>query len=218
MLLEDTTIYPLIKNYPELCQLHHFNRNKYITCASWGIEDIWYLVSGKVKVETTSANGKRILVDTITEDNYVGHLSNYWKQNLYCDSLTVVASTLICIPKATFDDLMESPVFSRHFFMKTNARLYDMYKKDLMRKMFTQRQQFAFYLIENAKDNVCHFSGIRGICESLDISRRNLYNLLDTFTKEGLLSYPEDNLILLENKVVLEEIARPVSHFIHNTQ
>ena len=32
-----------------------------------------------------------------------------------------------------------------------------------------------------------------------------------------MLSYPEDNLILLENKVVLKEITRPVSQFIHNT-
>ena len=70
MKLEETAIYPFIKHSPALCELHRFNRNKYITRVDWNNNDVWYLVSGKVKVEATAQTGKKLLVDLIGEDNF----------------------------------------------------------------------------------------------------------------------------------------------------
>lgn len=216
MILEDTTIYPLIKGYPELCKLYKFNRNKYVTRVAWNVEDVWYLVSGRVKVEATTQNGKKLLVDIIDEDNYVGHLSNFYGQNFYCDSITMLASTLIRIPAETFRSLLKTPDFSRHFYMKTNARLYDMYKKELMRGLFTQRQQFAFYVIEKTKDDICRIHSIYYICEYLKISRRNLYNLLARFEEDGIMDRLETGDIQVLDMGVLQEIAKPVVDFCYN--
>ncbi len=59
-------------------------------------------------METTTQNGKKLMVDTICEDNYVGHLSNFWGQNFYCDSYALVSSVLIRIPKERFLKMMET--------------------------------------------------------------------------------------------------------------
>lgn len=216
MVLENTTIYPFIKGYPELCELHKFNKNSCITRASWNDEDVWYLVNGRVKVEAATQNGKKLLVDIIDEDNYVGHLSNFRGKNFYCDSTTMVSSILVRIPCQTFLMLLETPDFSRHFYMKTSARLYDMYKKELMRGLFTQRQQFAFYLIDKTKDGVCRAGSIYYICEYLKISRRNLYNLLAWFEKNGILERLETGDIQILNMESMQEIAKPVSDFWYN--
>ncbi len=216
MVLENTTIFPFIKGYPELCELHKINRNAYITRASWNIEDVWYLVNGRVKVEATTQNGKKLLVDIICEDNYVGHLSNFREKNFYCDSIAMVSSALIRIPAKTFRCLLDTPDFSRHFYMKTSARLYDMYKKELMRGLFTQRQQFAFYVIDKTQNGICRIHSIYYIGEYLKISRRNLYNLLARFTEDGIMERNETGDIEVLNMEAMQEIAKPVSDFWYN--
>ncbi len=216
MVLEDTTIYPFIKGKPELCEPHKFNRNSYITRASWNIQDVWYLINGRVKVEATTQNGKKLLVDIINEDNYVGHLSNFRGKNFYCDSLATVSSVLIHIPAGTFLSLLDNPEFSRHFYMKTSARLYDMYKKELMRGLFTQRQQLAFYVIDKTQNGICRIHSIYYICEYLKISRRNLYNLLDRFMKDDIIERLETGDIRVLNMEAVQEIAKPVSDFWYN--
>ncbi|TQI67856.1 Crp/Fnr family transcriptional regulator [Clostridium sp. KNHs216] len=216
MKLEDTTIYPFIKSYPELCKLYKFSRNKYITRVVWNDEDVWYLVSGSVKVEATAQNGKKLLVDIVCEDNYVGHLSNFYGQNFYCDCVAMLSSTLIRIPAEMFRGLLNTQEFSRHFYMKTSARLYDMYKKELMRGLFTQRQQFAFYVIDKTKDGICRIHSIYYICEYLKISRRNLYNLLARFEEDGIMERLETGDIQVLDMEALFEIAKPVVDFCHN--
>lgn len=215
MLLEDTTIYPLIRSFPELCQLHSFDKNKYIVRADCD-EDVWYLVSGRVKVETSAQNGNKLLVDIIDEDNYVGHLSNFRGCNFYCDSRTTVPSTLLRIPADTFRSLLDTPAFSRHFYMKTSARLYDMYKRALMRDLFTQRQQLAFYVLEKEQNEVCRIHSIYNICEYLKISRRNLYYLLSRFSEENILSRGDAGDLQVLDKESLQQIAKPVEDYFYN--
>lgn len=215
MKLEDTTIYPFIRSDPALCKLHTFARGKYIIRVGEAA-DIWYLVNGKVQVETTTQNGKKLVVDTICEDNYVGHLSNFWGQNFYCDSYALVSSILIRIPKERFLKMMESLEFSRHFYMKTNARLYDMYKKELVRGLFSQRQQFAFYVIKYSQNNICRIHNLSGICEFLKITRRHFYNLLDRFSEDGIIKRLDDGDIEILDLDALYKVAEPVVNFSYN--
>lgn len=216
MKLEDTTIYPLIREHPELCLLHPFHKNQYITHMNRNIGDIWYLVSGRVKVEATSPKGKRLLVDLVDEDNYVGNLSNYYGQNFYCDCIAMTNCSLLHIPMDTFQTLMRTINFSHHFYMKTNARLYNMYKRELMRAMFTQRQQFAFYLLEKNSGGICKIDSIYFIGEYLKVSRRNLYNLLTKFEQVGMVLRLESGDIQLLDAPALQEIAKPVVDFYYN--
>lgn len=215
MLLEETTIYPFVRNSPELCKLYKFDRNKHITSAG-NNDDVWYLISGRVKVEATAPNGKKLLVDIFNEDNYVGHLSDFHEKNFYCDSITMVPCTLIRFPVATFRSLLETPHFSRHFYMKSCARLYDMYKKTLVRRMYTQRQQFAFFITENTQEQVCRIHSIYSIGEYLTISRRNLYNLLERFEAEGIVKRMDTGDIKVLDMNALQKISKPVVDFYYN--
>lgn len=216
MKLEETAIYPYIRYKPDLCEIHTFLRGTYIARAENKSECIWYLVSGRVKVVANGPTGKSLLVDLIEPDNFVGHLSNYHRKNFYCDSIAQTSSTLIRIPIDIFYQMMEGLEFSRLFFQKTNERLYDMYKSDLMRHLFTQRQQLAFYVHTNAKDGVCRVQSLNTICEVLRISRRNLYYLIDGFVKDGYLERTEGGDIVIINEEAIRSIEEPVYNFQHN--
>ena len=216
MKLQNTSIYPFISSNPELCELFTFQRNSYIIRASDADSYVWYLVEGQVKVIANGSNGKCIVVDMIDEDNFVGHLSNYYEQNFYCDSLAVTNCTLIRIPIGKFNEMMKGMEFSRLFFMKTSARLYIMYKMDLVNHLFTQQQQFAFYLLSNVKGDICYIQSLYRICEFLRVSRRNLYNLIDKFMAEGYLERLEDGKIRILDFEAMREIQKPVADFVHN--
>lgn len=229
MLLEDTSIYPIIKEYPELCNLHLFKRNEYITRPQWDVESVWYIVSGRVKVEATKAKGQKIFVDIIEEDNYICQLSTFNGKDFLCDNtadkkkflydtIVMESSSLIRIPIERFNFLMNTQNFNQHFYMKSHARLYEMYRKGIMRILFTQRQQFAFYLIENTKKDICKIHSLYFIGEYLKISRRNLYNILSQFISEGILVRLENGNIRVLDNEKLQKIAQPALDFYYTNK
>lgn len=216
MKLEETTIYPYIKDDEELCQTYSYNRGQYIVKADEKNAYVWYLISGVVKVEAIAPNGKIFLVDTIPADNYVGHLSNFSQQNFYCNSYASQPCVLIRIPTERFLKMRNDVSFGNHFYSKINARLYDMYKKDLIFHMFPQRQQLAFYLLENSTDGICRINHIHNVCEELRISRRNLYNLIEHLEEDGCLTRISGKDLQISNPEKLAEEASPVYNFYYN--
>lgn len=218
MRVEELTIYPFIKDDQELCRLYSVQAGDYIVRTGDEFEAVWVVVSGMVKVETTGLDGKTFRVDTLCEDNFVGHLSNISKQNFYCDSVAMEPSTLLRIPIVKFHKLMENNEFALTYLRKVNARLYEMYKKDLVTHLFTQKQQFAFFVRLYAKDRLCTIGSVNQVCGYLRISRRNFYNLVDKFYSEGVIERLQSGDIYVVDEEKLIEISDPVWNFYHNLQ
>lgn len=180
-------------------------------------EYVWFLINGKVKVEAEGANGKRMMVDILEEDNYVGHLSNIYEQNFYCTSTAVVTSTFVRIPTEQFKEMLDKDIrFQRHFNKKIITRLYTMYKKDLAIHLFGQREQIAHYIIANAADGVCHVNNVNTICEMLRISRRNFYNLVKKLADDGIIEHLGGVIYIIDYDR-LEQEAQPVIDFFGNS-
>ena len=149
MILQESTIYPFLEKHPASYELITVKKNTRIVSANEESKYIWYLLEGEVKVVAVSNNGKSIVVDEIGPNNFVGHLSNLFGQNFYCDSYAATECTLIQFPIARFLVLMQELAFSRLFYLKVNNRLYTMYKKELVKHLFSQQEQLAYYLLQN---------------------------------------------------------------------
>lgn len=217
MIFAESAIYPFIKDYPANFEIVTFKKNSFILRASEENKYIWFLLDGEVKVVACSNNGKSIVVDEIPPGCFVGHLSNLFGQNFYTDSIAVTKCTLLQIPITDFLQLMQEIEFSRFFYLKVTNRLYIMYKKDLAKHLFSQQEQFAYHLLESSHGGtVCMLQSLYKTCEYLRISRRNLYNILDSFITEGCLSRTEDGQIQIENLELLMEKAKPVADFVNN--
>lgn len=218
MKLEESGIYPFIRRFPELQKLYRIPGGNVVVSPLNNENDyMWFLVNGKVKVETEGENGKKMLVDMLEEDNYVGHISNLFGQNLYCSSITVITSTFIRIPMKQFKEMIDKDIrFQRHFYQKVTARLYVMYKKDLALHLFSQRELLAEYMIENVVDGVCHIHNVSGICETLRVSRRNFYNLIEKLAKDDLIERLDGGDIYIMDYQRLKKEAQPVIDYFGN--
>ena len=129
MKLEDSGIYPFIKDYPKCKILYRFGKGECITNSIARNEDYWYVIEGQIEVVATSHNGRRIHVDDNVEDEWTGHLSKYWGQNLYCDCIAVTPCACIRIPNPIFNNLIKDKDFRLFFYFKMSSRLYDMYRR-----------------------------------------------------------------------------------------
>ena len=112
---------------------------------------------------------------------------------------------------------MQDIEFSRFFYLKVTNRLYIMYKKDLAKHLFSQQEQFAYHLLECSHgETLCMMQSLYKTCEYLRMSRRNLYNILDSFIAEGALSRTEDGQIQIKDLALLKAKAQPVTDFVNN--
>ncbi len=220
MKLEETSIYPYIKAFPDLHKLYRIPAGNVVVSPINNDEQdyVWFLVNGKVKVETEGTNGKKIIVDMLTEDNYVGHLSNLFGHNFYCTTVTVITSTFIRIPSNQFREMINKDIrFQRHFNNKLISRLYTMYKKDLSLHLFSQREHIAAYIIDHEVDGVCHLNNVKNICEMLRSSRRNFYNLLNKMEEDELIEHCEGGDIYILNYDRLKQEAEALNNFFENS-
>lgn len=220
MKLEETSIYPYIKAFPEVHKLYKLPAGSVVVSPVSNDEDgyIWFLVNGKVRIETEGTTGKKIVVDILTDDNYVGHLSNLFGQNFYCTTITVITSTFIRIPVRRFKEMLSKDIrFQRHFHEKMIARLYIMYKKDMSLHLFSQQEQIAAYIINHEVNGVCSISNVKSICETYRSSRRNFYNILDKLEESGLIECAEGMEIYIKDYDKLKEKAQSLLDFFGNT-
>ena len=216
--LEETSIYPYIKDHPECKILYRFGKGECVTNSVAANEDYWYVVDGCIEVVANAHNGKRIHVDDNVEDEFTGHLSKYWGQNLCCDCYATSPCTLIRIPNQLFTKLIKQEDFRLFFYFKMSSRLYDMYRRRLAFDLFTPRQRFAAHLMQEQQDGECYIGNLSRTCSSLGISRRNLYNILDDFQAGGMISYEQTGLIKIVNMERMEAVARPAAEFLENNE
>lgn len=217
MNLEDSGIYPFIKDYPECRILYRFGKGECITNAVARNEDYWYVLEGNIEVVATSHSGRHIHVDENMEDEWTGHLSKHWGQNFYCDCIATTPCTLIRVPNSIFNKLIKQDDFKVFFYFKMSSRLYEMYRRRLSFDLFSPRQRFAAHIILDSDGNDCFMENVSKSSENLGISRRNLYNIISDFEALRMISYEQTGLVRILNRDQLKNIAQPALDFILNS-
>ncbi len=215
--LDKTGIYPFIKSNPDGYKLIHVKKGVNFCPAYDESYLIWYVVDGEVDVSTVSQSGRKINVDSNVEDEFTGHVSNYWGQNFYSDCTAKTPCEMLRLNNDYFyDELMKNPEFKTFFYFKMSSRLYDMFKQRLVSDLFSDTQIFAAYLVDNSSDGYCYIDSAISACEKMKMSRRNFYNKLSMFEDLGIVSHPQANFILILDEQKLYELAMPVLDFNDN--
>ena len=212
MELEDTCIYNHVKQYLDEIDIIKYKKGQYITRSNQNFEEMFFILEGKISVEYTTQSGKSFLVDELLGNEFVGNISYMYDQSLYCDIIAMADSSLVRIKKNTFKKLQTNSGFLTIFLFKNSKRIYSIYKKLMMKDLFSSEELLAYYMLKEGEDNIFKFKSMYSLCKNLLISRKNLYNIINKFMEKNYIRKDKKSLIILDEKN-LYEIARYVREF-----
>lgn len=212
MELKDTPLYEYVKDYEDQIKIVKFKKGEYIEKAACFSEHIYYILEGTVKMESVTRSGNKILVDQIGPNEFAGHISKIRKSRFNCDAFSKTATTLVRIPDYLVHTLLENHDFATLFYNKTSDRLYYMYKKFLLERLYTWEEIVAYYILENSSNGVFIYKSMYDICEQLNISRRGLYNITNKLVYEEALE-KKDNIFIIKDEIYLKELASGIIEF-----
>jgi CRP-like cAMP-binding protein len=199
-------IYDYIKDYLNEISILNYKKGQYITHSNESFEEIYFILAGNIKVECITKSGKNLLVDELSENEFVGKISYMYEQNLFCDITATSNATLLKINKNTFKKLEKNSEFLKVFLFKTSKRIYYMYKKLMLKDLFRLEETLAFYILKNAENNVFKFSNMYDLCKILSVSRKSLYNTINSFIEKKYIRKDKNSLIIV-NKDYLYELS-----------
>lgn len=215
--LKQAHIYPYIQDQLQNMPIIHVAKGTYFSNAEDRDKQIYYILDGEVKVESISDMGKKILVDYISDNEFAGQISYIRKSNFYANSLAVTNLTLLCLKHEVMEVLMKNPEFATVFYYKTSSRIYLMYKKMLMSNLFNQCEIVAYYILENCKGDEFVFKSVYDICEQLNISRRNFYNILNTYLANNIVTREIEGQYHVKDLKYLKDKSEKVKRFLENS-
>lgn len=203
MRIEKIEIYDYIEPFLEQIPIIEVKKGEYIV--KNGEKNVefnkYYVLKGNVRI-IKCIGDKRLWIDEVGPDHFVGDYSRVFEQFLDCDIIATEGVRLLCITDELFYYLLDSTKFEKIFYRKMSQRVYLMYKKLLFNRNYTQKEILASYILKNAKDDhfVCSSTDI--LAEELGLNKRNLYNVLKSLIEDGIIQ-KQDNYITIINKEVL---------------
>lgn len=205
-------IYEYIKDYLPTIPILELKKGEYLFRADREDGTLFYILDGVIRVENVSYNGKKLVVDVLKQDEFVGAISNIHKADFQCSGVAETGATVLVLKKSLMNELMKSDEFSALFYQKTSKRVYMMYKNILARTLFSQNEIMAYYILENSKRDIFAYKSIYNICENLGISRRGIYNILYRFEEKGCIKKLESSYRIIDREY-LEKTAEQVFNF-----
>lgn len=210
--IKSIAIYEYIKNYLPIIPTLELKKGEYLFRANADDPTLFYILDGVVRVENISYNGKKLIVDILQDDEFVGAISNIHKADFQCSGIADTAVTVLVLKKPLMDELMQNTDFSTLFYQKTSKRVYMMYKNILARTLFSQNEIMAHYILENSKGDIFKYKTIYDISENLGISRRGIYNILYRFDEIGCIKKTKTAYRIVDRDY-LEKTAEQVINF-----
>lgn len=196
--IEGIYIYEYIKDYLNEIPVVKYKKGEYIAHSSSNLEEIFFVLDGEAKVECITKSGKSILVDEVSKNEFVGKISYMYEANLFCDIQATRDVTLLKINKATFRKLEKNPEFLKIFLFKTTKRIYYMYKKLMIKDLFKFEEIFAYYIMKNSENNIFKYKSMYNLCKVLSVSRKNIYNVINSFIEKKYIKKDKNSLVILE--------------------
>ncbi len=212
MELKDTCIYKHVIQYLDEVDVIKYKKGQYLTRANHNFEEIFYILEGTVQVEYATKSGKSFLVDELSSNEFAGKISYMYDQSLYCDIIAMTDASVLLINKNTFKKLQNNTEFINIFLYKNSKRIYSIYKKLMMKDLFSSEEIVSFYIMKNSQDDKLVYKSMYELCKSLSISRKNLYNTINKFIKGNYLTKDKNMLVIL-NKEYFYELSKYVREF-----
>ncbi len=97
--IETLEIYKFIKDYLPLVPILKLKKGQYLFRADYKDPTLFYIVSGVIKVETVSYNGKKMIVDIVGRNEFMGAISSVHNADFQCSGIATTSMTVLALKR-----------------------------------------------------------------------------------------------------------------------
>lgn len=164
---------------------------------------LYYILKGKVKTSMLHDNGKELITGLYNEGDYLGY-TTLLESGVYTDQAEAIEEAeLALIPKADFDELINSnpgvlkrfiEMLAKNMVEKEEQLLgiaYNSLRKKVADALLSIHKKFNTMSIDISRDNLAAVAGV---------AKESLIRTLGDFRDEKLISIKEGDILLLDLK------------------
>ena len=97
-----------IKPYLSLCSIKQYDRGSIIYSTGGEADHLYFINFGLVGLFHTTQNGRETFLRIFSKDSYFGHRSFFAQESYHANSIALVKSEIIIIPKAVSHKVLQS--------------------------------------------------------------------------------------------------------------
>lgn len=176
----------------------------------------YFILEGTVSVHALANTGREFWIDSLGPGDFIGKFSQMRGNNFNCEVHTDEPCKMIVLTDV-LDELLEDKDFNIYFGRRITDRLYAMYKRLMLRLLFSYDEVLAYYLLKAVEGRDAGFAPrIEPLRRVMNVSERQFYYLLKNMEHDGLIRRVGRGRIKLTNCAGLKRAAHDVSDFMNN--
>lgn len=211
--IESVPIYEFIRGYTSFISVVTFQKGEYLFQSEGSKKLIFYILNGVVEIENVTYNGKKLIIENVKENTFVGSISDMHNVDLQSSGVAVTFVEALVFTESCMDKLMKNDKFSIFFYQNVSDRIFKMYKMVLARVLFSGAEIMAYYILEHGKGGMFTFKSTYKLSENVGISRRGLYDIFERFEKMGCIKKRGSSLYEIIDEAYLSKQSEHVIRF-----
>lgn len=214
--IESIPIYRFIKDHISLIPVKTFRKGEYLFRGEDREKTLFYILSGSVEVENITYNGKKLIIETVGTNTFIGSIADMYEVDLQSSGVAVSDVEVLIFSESVMDNLMKNDEFSICFYQETICRILKMYKTILSKVLFSPDEIMAHYILDNEQDGIFAFKSTYSLCDNIGISRRGIYNILYRFEEMNYIKKKARSMYQIIDGTGLQKRAKHILSFMNN--
>lgn len=184
----ESPVPPLWENYPfRPLFIAAFEKGEFLCVQDQPVENLFLIKSGKVKVCTTSPEGKNLLISFSTPGSLIGHVPLLLQSNSINSVQAATKVTCYAIPIEEFLKVArDNPEFMNHMAVLLAERIQQSEHNATINILSNLEMRLCAY-IEQMQNGGFFEDNLSTLSELLGTSYRHLHRTLHTLCKKGIL-------------------------------
>lgn len=178
-----------------------FNSNEFIHKELNQLNYLFYILEGKAKILKNQSNGKRMILQFLEEQDFIGELTLVGSEEITKDVVSIGHTTCLAIPIAYAENkLMNELEFVKNLSRYIGTKLLKRMEHFTTNQTFELKYRLAELLLRVSIENIYKEKHTE-IAEYLGVSYRHLLYTLKSFKEKGLITKQNNHYLIDPQKL-----------------
>lgn len=186
--------------------LCHFEAGETILKQGELVEHLFIVILGKIKVCKLAANGKDLTLCYYISNGILGDVE-FLQEDKAAAATSIVATPTQCIRipvTLNVDYLMHNITFMNQVAKGLSAKLLNSSSAHISSALYSGEERLCSYILM-AEHNGLFSDVLTDVSQSIGISYRHLFRILNTMCRNGVLEKRESGYMILDRKYLMKK-------------